>query len=85
MKIRPLALRTKIFEQNYSVREFADRVGVQRETIYSSLRNPKKRIRFDTLLKISGVLNCEPEDIAYIREYYRVEDDIEQEMKDHVE
>ena len=82
MKIRPLILRKILSERGLTVPDLAVKAGVQPECIYGNLRDPDRRIRWATLWRIAQALGVEPEDVGYIREYVRVEDDIERHMRD---
>jgi DNA-binding Xre family transcriptional regulator len=64
-------------ERGLSVRDLALMAKIQPETIYGSLRDADRRARWATIWRLSQVLACKPADIAWLREYVRIDEEIE--------
>ena len=81
MKLKPVELRRRMSEKGLTVKNLASSACLQPETIYANLRDAHRRVRWDTIWLLSQALGCKPDDIAWIREYVRVEEEIEREVE----
>ena len=55
-------------ENNYSIYDMAKKLNIT-PSFYSQIENKKRRLFYDTALKISAIFNMKPDDIFYTNNY----------------